>query len=326
MLNSTLEYCTKGNVKGWRTLLKWRAFKRKSHMVSVNTKVAFIGVDVWCNGFAKAGLRFSMGTVVHEWQGYVLDVFLKSFLIYGQVGRTHEISGFLLIGCSSANGESFGQTLEGAYKAADEELLDDTLLDCYVLSCPPLRRSSKSLFVGSTGVSVVVSPSTITVAHVGDSRALLVKQGQCEFVTTDHTLALDEEHKRVIAAGGEIRKGMLTAADYRCEYMARRFLTMTRALGDFGFKANSEKKASEQPVISVPDVARLERSNEDNFLIVASDGLWSVMKSEEVALFVYSRSEKGTTLQECCAQLLKECAVARRSADNISIIILSLNS
>ena len=175
-------------------------------------------------------------------------------------------------------------------------------------------------------MTVVVSPSTITVAHVGDSRAMIVKNRQLELVTRDHTLDVTTEKSRVKSAGAAVHEGYVTVSEQVGQYVTRHHLMMTRALGDFAFKADFERDMDEQIVIASPDVVTLARSDEDNFLLLASDGLWTFMKTQEVVEFIVTRLlEQGKTAKECCMDLLDACA-ARKAVDNITLLLVPLNT
>lgn len=88
-------------------------------------------------------------------------------------------------------------------------------------------------------------------------------------------------------------------------------------------------------VISVPEVTVSNRTKDDEFLILASDGLWDVISNEVacqvVRKYLFERQRKGIqneTVEQNhttgAASLLAELAVARGSKDNISVIIVEL--
>jgi len=88
-------------------------------------------------------------------------------------------------------------------------------------------------------------------------------------------------------------------------------------------------------VISKPEVTVTKRTNEDEFLILASDGLWGVMSSE-IACQVVRKCFKGQIRRVCqgngnqstraaeAATLLSEIALAKGSRDNTSVIVVDL--
>lgn len=77
----------------------------------------------------------------------------------------------------------------------------------------------------------------------------------------------------------------------------------------------------------------MARSEEDEFLIMASDGLWDVMTSEEAVKFaslVHSRLQKWATMgydgpAKIIAKGLLARAIKKGSCDNISVIFIDLS-
>lgn len=87
-------------------------------------------------------------------------------------------------------------------------------------------------------------------------------------------------------------------------------------------------------VISKPEVTTTKRTDKDEFLILASDGLWGVI-SNEVACLVVRRCLDGKMKRASlevdkenraaeAAAVLAELAMARGSKDNISVIVVEL--
>lgn len=131
--------------------------------------------------------------------------------------------------------------------------------------------------VGSTAVVAVVGPRHLVVSNCGDSRAVLCRGGAAIPLSSDHKPDRPDELERIQAAGGRVIfwDG------------ARVFgvLAMSRAIGDSYLKPY---------VISDPEVRVLERKDgEDEFLILASDGLWDVV-SNEVACNVVRACVRGS--------------------------------
>ena len=49
---------------------------------------------------------------------------------------------------------------------------------------------------------------------------------------------------------------------------------MTRSFGDFGYKQNKDLGWEEQMITCKPDVKKVERSSEDEFILAGCDGIW----------------------------------------------------
>jgi protein phosphatase 2C len=90
-----------------------------------------------------------------------------------------------------------------------------------------------------------------------------------------------------------------------------------------------------KPYVSAePEVTVVERTDQDEFLILASDGLWDVVSNEVAckiarnclsgrAASMFPESVAGRTAADAAA-LLAELAMSRGSKDNISVVVVEL--
>ncbi|KAL5811410.1 hypothetical protein ACOSQ4_027978 [Xanthoceras sorbifolium] len=173
--------------------------------------------------------------------------------------------------------------------------------------------------VGSTAVVAVVGKEELVVANCGDSRAVLSRAGRVVPLSIDHKPDRPDELRRVEAAGGRV-----------INWNGHRILGVlatSRSIGDQYLKPF---------VISKPEVTVSERTDSDEFLILASDGLWDVV-SNEVACQVVRKCFNGRikwastlgvangTRATRAATVLADLAMARGSSDNISVIVVDLS-
>ena len=78
-------------------------------------------------------------------------------------------------------------------------------------------------------------------------------------------------------------------------------------------------------VTAEPEVTVTERTDEDECLILASDGLWDVVSNEAACEVARACLRRGR--EKWCAEaaaLLTKLALARRSADNVSVVVVDL--
>ncbi|XP_007532289.3 LOW QUALITY PROTEIN: probable protein phosphatase 1N [Erinaceus europaeus] len=163
---------------------------------------------------------------------------------------------------------------------------------------------------GSTAVALLVSPHFLYLAHCGDSRAILSRAGAVAFSTEDHRPVRPRERERIHDAGGTIRRRRLEGS-----------LAVSRALGDFAFKEAPGRPPELQLVSAEPEVTALARGAEDEFLLLASDGVWDAMTGAALAGLVASRLRLGLAPELVCAQLLDTC-LCKGSLDNITCILV----
>jgi serine/threonine protein phosphatase PrpC len=127
-------------------------------------------------------------------------------------------------------------------------------------------------YTGCTAVVVLVTPEHIYCANAGDSRAVLARtqeasqQLEAFGLSEDHKPDNLGEKKRIVAAGGFVEDNRVNGS-----------LNLSRSLGDFEFKSNTDKNYKEQMVTCFPEITKTERSNRDRFLILACDGIWDCL-------------------------------------------------
>ncbi|XP_047044005.1 protein phosphatase 2C 51-like [Lolium rigidum] len=176
---------------------------------------------------------------------------------------------------------------------------------------------ARSRTVGSTAVVAVVGRRRIVVANCGDSRAVLSRAGVAVPLSTDHKPDRPDELQRVEAAGGRV-----------INWNGSRVLgvlSTSRSIGDYYLK----------PYVSAePEVTAVERTEKDEFLVLASDGLWDVVSNEMACRVARSclnghlaaafpESVSGRSATDAAA-LLTELAISRGSKDNISVVVVEL--
>lgn len=148
----------------------------------------------------------------------------------------------------------------------------------------------------------------------GDSRAVLRRGGHTLPLSFDHKPSEVSEKDRITEAGGFVK--------------ARRVdgdLAVSRALGDFVYKTNGNLPTNKQKVIANPDFVVYPRSmDDDEFIILACDGIWDVASSKQCADFVQQLLLEGESdFGVICEEALDTC-LERNSKDNMTILIVGL--
>jgi len=76
-------------------------------------------------------------------------------------------------------------------------------------------------------------------------------------------------------------------------------LNLSRAIGDHAYKKASTLPAEEQAITALPDIRTLTLEDQDEFMIIACDGIWNFMSSQDAVDFVRVRLEKKSLAQIC---------------------------
>ena len=149
---------------------------------------------------------------------------------------------------------------------------------------------------GTTAVACMVTPSKFIWANCGDSRGLLCRAGNLAYNTVDHKPMNEMERMRIEKAGGTVMMQRVNGS-----------LAVSRALGDFDYKRSTDLKQNEQLVSPEPDMQILDRSPDDQFLLLACDGVYDVMTNDEIILFVLHHLELESKLSKICSDLIDTC-------------------
>ncbi|XP_059066578.1 probable protein phosphatase 2C 27 [Cryptomeria japonica] len=134
-------------------------------------------------------------------------------------------------------------------------------------------RSAGILKAGTTALMVLVWGRTLFIANAGDCRAVLSRSGKHINMTTDHKPTNKDERLRIESRGGVISSdGYINGVN--CQF------GVSRGLGDWEFKLESVALNLLSPISADPELNTYELTQEDEFLIIASDGVWDVLKSD----------------------------------------------
>jgi len=167
-------------------------------------------------------------------------------------------------------------------------------------------------------------PRRLTVANCGDSRALLCRAGSCVELSEDQKPECPEEEQRIRRAGGHV------ARVGPCHRIDGWGLNLSRALGDFHYKSRTDLPPEEQKVTAVPEVRSLELTEEDEFLVLACDGCFELLTSQQVVACVRRGLEDGKRLDKVVEELLDQCCSPNlaqtrgKGGDNCSAIVVKL--
>lgn len=197
---------------------------------------------------------------------------------------------------------------------------------------------------GSTVVGALVAKQkdgtyTAKLINCGDSRGLIVKgpvleekEDQSEgcnetpsdivVETKDHKPGDYGEKCRILAAGGKL-KGSKSGGCCRIDGR----LAVSRGLGDFEFKAHKNLPAAEQKVSCIPDVYEVAGLVPGTLLILACDGIWGVMSSQEVATKIREElnGDCQKDLKAVAASVVNE-SLERGSQDNLTLLLVHLGN
>ncbi|CAN9506963.1 unnamed protein product [Ophioblennius macclurei] len=176
---------------------------------------------------------------------------------------------------------------------------------------------------GTTAVVALIRGKQLIVANAGDSRCVVSEHGKAVDMSYDHKPEDEVELARIKNAGGKVTMdGRVNGG-----------LNLSRAIGDHFYKRNKTLPPEEQMISAMPDVKVLTLNEEHDFMVIACDGIWNVLSSQEVVDFISDRikpdqSGKVRLLSSIVEELLDHCLAPDTSGDgtgcdNMTCIIVT---
>ncbi len=167
---------------------------------------------------------------------------------------------------------------------------------------------------GTCVIAALICDGILYAANLGDSRAVVCRDGDTIALSDDHKPNRPDELSRIQAAGGFV-------AVYGVPRVGGR-LAISRALGDAHLKAPC---LPQNWVSATPEVKVHTITGMDEFLILACDGVWDVLSNAQAVKIVKTALDKDKSIDEA-AQTLRDIAYNKGSGDNITVMIVPLNS
>ncbi|EOA40336.1 hypothetical protein CARUB_v10009068mg [Capsella rubella] len=176
-----------------------------------------------------------------------------------------------------------------SFNAMDKELRSHPNLECFCSGC--------------TAVTIIKQGSNLFMGNIGDSRAILgSKDSNNSMVaiqlTVDLKPDLPREAERIKQCKGRVfaLQDEPEVSRVWLPFDNAPGLAMARAFGDFCLK--------DYGVISIPEFSHRILTDRDQFIVLASDGVWDVLSNEEVVEVVASASSRASA-----ARLVVDAAV-----------------
>lgn len=171
-----------------------------------------------------------------------------------------------------------------------------------------------SLSSGTTALTAIIFGRSLLVANAGDCRAVLSRAGGVIELSKDHRPLCMKERMRIESLGGFIDDGYLNGQ-----------LGVTRALGNWHLEGMKEVSGRNGPLSAEPELKLMTLTKDDEFLIIGSDGIWDVFRSQNAVDFARRRLQEHNDVKQCCKEIIGE-AIKRGATDNLTVVMVCFQS
>jgi protein phosphatase 1L len=183
--------------------------------------------------------------------------------------------------------------------------VSDALRKGFVKTHDDLKKKSFAQYQGCCALVALVKDETVYVASAGDSRAVLCTAGKAVALSDDHKPDRPDEKARIEGLGGKVTMDGTARVNRR--------LAISRSIGDWYLHPY---------VIPNPEIMRKALTKDDEFLVIACDGVWDVMNNQTAVDIIRT---SGLDVHKAAA-LLKDEALKRGSTDNVSVMVVNLRT
>ncbi|KAK7485385.1 hypothetical protein BaRGS_00023333 [Batillaria attramentaria] len=182
--------------------------------------------------------------------------------------------------------------LRRAYTQTDKQFID--------------KCSKQKLRSGTTGVTVLFREDKCYVGWLGDSQALLVRDGRAVTVMEPHKPEREDERKRIENLGGVVTRNLGV-------WRVNGNISVSRAIGD----------ASQKPFLcSDADVTTFTRTGSEDYMVLGCDGLWDVLSAPDIPVVVHQYLRQHPNHHAGVSKHLVLKAKELGSSDNISVVVV----
>lgn len=161
---------------------------------------------------------------------------------------------------------------------------------------------------GSTALAALVVDNELYLGNLGDCRAVLCRDSASLQLTKDHKADTEEERARLTSAGWDVSNDGYVFGE----------LAVSRALGLGHYKADPSTQGA---ILSEPELHYMPLEKGDEFLVMASDGLWDVMSNQQVVRTARRELEMHNSPVGAAQRLVRD-ALKLKVCDNITVIVV----
>ena len=179
------------------------------------------------------------------------------------------------------------------------------------------RQRTAGPSAGCTAVVAVIAKGKLIVANAGDSRCVFSRNGKAVAMSRDHKPQDLDEADRIHRAGGFVTDGRVNGS-----------LNLSRAIGDMEYKQRKDLDPKDHAVTCYPELYSCGLHKDDEFVILACDGIWDVLTNQEAVDFVRERIGK-MSLKKICEDICDRClapdtAGVGKGCDNMTVMVVKI--
>jgi protein phosphatase len=176
--------------------------------------------------------------------------------------------------------------------------------------------------MGTTANILLIKNNMLYLANVGDSMAVLFKNGQAIRLNQEHKTTLQSEYTRVTKSGAKIMNNRIEGRLNLTRAIGMILIFKFFNLGDLSFKINPDFNIYEQAVTAYPQITTMKITKDCDFIIMACDGVWDCVDAQKLCEHVSIRLKSYAKIADIIADLFDSII---SKTNNSKIIQIKIN-
>ena len=246
--------------------------------------------------------------------------------IFGQ-----DISTYLVNNLPQNMSNNIGKNRIKNISTENIQILSKIFIDTFIQTNNELNEDERidSTYSGSTCVSLLFTPTKVFCINVGDSRCIIGKYNGDRWtsknLSRDHKPSDIDEMKRIIENGGKVEALRNINGNFIGPQRVWTLngpgpgLAMSRSFGD--------EIAHQVGVCVEPEIIEYYFLKEDKFIILASDGIWEFISSEDSVNMIkdfYIQNDINGAINYIYNEASRRWIMEEEVIDDITVIIVFL--
>lgn len=166
---------------------------------------------------------------------------------------------------------------------------------------------------GSTITLIYLLNTHVISVNLGDSRSIIINKNLTYTeLTVDHKPYNPLEKKRIINAHGTVINNRINND-----------IAISRAIGDFRYKKQTDLTADKQLISNVPHIKLYTKTGEEKYLILSSDGIWDVFTNQKLIDYIclLQNKEHIYDIKDLSKKIIKK-SFTYGNVDNTTLFII----
>jgi len=198
----------------------------------------------------------------------------------------------------------------GKFPSFDALCASSVIQDSFKICENAYRMDCSETHCGSCAIITLVHESSLLVAWLGDSRAVLYSGNSVIQVSKDHKSSSPEEYHRIVQQGGFVSGGRLMGV-----------VAPSRAFGDADIKMQYPNLLLAEPSVLSLSMNEHMVPSQTSFLVLGSDGVYDALSNQDICKIISDSLDRSKNVDKAAKALVQAAAKLQNDDVTVSIVV-----